>query len=321
MRASWDRRGLLISTPTPQSWAHSHAALPFAEYVRGELDLYYSPRDELGRAHVAVAHIDVREPAGDLVLRDHRPEPVLSPGATGAFDESGTTVSCIVHVDDTTFLYYTGWTLGVTVPFYFYAGLAIRRTGETAFTRASTAPLLERNAIDPYLTASPWVIHENGVWQMWYVSCCDWQLVADAPRHRYHIRYAESGDGVAWMRDGRVSIDFADDSEYAMGRPCVVRDDDCYRMWFTVRGSRYRLGYAESADGLTWVRDDRLAGLEPSGSGWDSEMIAYPTILDHSDRRYLFYNGNDYGRTGIGYAVQTGARHPSRAPALSSGHA
>jgi hypothetical protein len=286
-------------------WTHSHAALPFAESaVDGSIDLYYSPRDELGRAHIARARVEIGAD-GMLILIRNEPDPVLSPGAPGAFDESGTTVSCIVHAGADTYLYYTGWTLGVTVPFYFYVGLAIRRRGESSFHRVSDAPVLERNSVDPYLTASPWVLREAGLWRMWYVSCCGWELVDSRLRHRYHLRYAESENGILWRRDGRISIDFAGESEYAISRPCVVRDDDCYRMWFAARGDSYRLGYAESPNGLDWSRDDASAGLVPSGAGWDSDMIAYPAVLDHADRRYLLYNGNDYGKTGIGYAVAT----------------
>jgi hypothetical protein len=100
-----------------------------------------------------------------------------------------------------------------------------------------------------------------------------------------------------------VAIDFACEQEYAISRPCVVRDGDCYRMWFSARGESYRLGYAESHDGLSWTRDDDAAGLHPSDRGWDSEMVAYPVVLDHRGRRYMLYNGNGYGLTGIGYAT------------------
>jgi hypothetical protein len=302
--ADWHKQGLLIPAPTPQGWARSHAALPAAETnERGDINVYFSPRDRDGRAHIALARVRTAEPDGSLVLAGHEPDPILSPGSRGAFDESGVTMSCLVHVDGSSFLYYTGWTLGVTVPFYLYAGLAIRRAGAHEFERISSAPLLERDAIDPYMTASPWVMHDNGTWRMWYVSCLGWELADGQVRHRYHIRYAESDDGIAWRREGRVSIDFAHECEYAISRPCVVRDDGGYRMWFSARGDRYQLGYAESPDGLTWARDDHRAGLKPSDQGWDSEMIAYPAIIDFGDKRYLLYNGNDYGRTGIGYAM------------------
>lgn len=307
MSPRWEKRGLLIAAPPALPWARSHAALPCADSrADGTIDLYYSPRDGEGRAHVACARVEA-DAAGRLAVIDTQASPVLAPGRLGAFDDSGTTVSCVVHRGAETLLYYTGWTLGVTVPFYFYAGLVIRSSGDRGFTRCSQAPLLERNAVDPYLTASPWVLCEaDGRWRMWYVSCCDWRLRDGAPQHRYHIRYAESDDGVQWRREGRVSIDFANDDEYALSRPCVVRDEDRYRMWFAARGERYRLAYAESEDGLDWTRIDDSAGLEPSTAGWDSQMVEYPAVFDLGGRRYLLYNGNEFGRTGIGYAVAAG---------------
>ena len=196
-------------------WSHSHAALPAVERTpKGALNLYYSPRDERGRAHIARARLALG-PEGELTVAGHEQEPVLSPGELGAFDDAGVTMSCVVQGEEGqgTLLYYTGWSLGVSVPFYFYAGLAVRRPGEHLFERVSKAPILERNAVDPYLTASPWVLREReGVWRMWYVSCARWELVGDdEPRHYYHVRYAESEDGVNWERAGQVAIDFKDE--------------------------------------------------------------------------------------------------------------
>jgi hypothetical protein len=140
---------------------------------------------------------------------------------------------------------------------------------------------------------------------MWYVSCVEWEAGTGGARHRYHVRYAESADGLVWERDGRVAIDFADPSEYAIARPCVRQEDGRYRMWFSARGNAYRLQYAESADGLTWERLSAPAGLELGADGWDAEMIAYPWVVEAAGARHLLYNGNGYGRTGIGYATET----------------
>jgi hypothetical protein len=100
-----------------------------------------------------------------------------------------------------------------------------------------------------------------------------------------------------------VAIDYAGPGEHAFGRPCVVRDTDAYRMWYCHRGERYRIGGAESDDGIAWRRRDDAMGLTASGPGWESEMVAYPWIFDWQNRRYMLYNGNDYGRTGIGLAL------------------
>src|SRR3546814_18694002 len=65
----------------------------------------------------------------------------------------------------------------------------------------------------------------------------------------------------------------------------------------------YRLGYAESDDGLSWRRRDDRAGFKPADEGWDSEMIAYPHVFDHAGSRYMVYAGNGFGRAGMGFAV------------------
>jgi hypothetical protein len=223
-------------------------------------------------------------------------------GAMGAFDDNGVTSSCVVEHDGRLFQYYTGWNLGVTVPFYLAIGCALSEDGRS-FTRVSEAPVVGRSEVDPLLTASPSVIIDKGRWRMWYVSGTEWRLFDGAPRHRYLIKYAESADGLDWRPTGRVCIEYRDDSEIAIARPCVIKDRDLYRMWFCARGDAYRLGYAESSDGLDWRRKDDDVVLDPERADWDSEMQAYPFVFDHDGSRHMLYNGNGYGATGIGHAI------------------
>jgi hypothetical protein len=32
-------------------------------------------------------------------------------------------------------------------------------------------------------------------------------------------------------------------------------------------------------------------------------MIGYPFVFEHQGKKYMLFNGNDYGRDGFGYAV------------------
>ncbi|MGZ4415275.1 MAG: hypothetical protein ACXVRZ_13025 [Gaiellaceae bacterium] len=302
----WEKQGVVVPGPPPLEWARSHAALPVVAVAGDACRLYFSARDERGRARIAAA--DGRLEDDRLVVEQYRQDPALDLGELGTFDDSGVTSSCIVERDGRTYLYYSGWSLGRSVPFYFFVGLAVSDDGGATFRRVSRSPILERNEVDPFLTASPWVIVENDLWRMWYVSCTGWTLVDEKPRHHYHIRYAESDDGVRWRRTGRVCIDFRDESEYAISRPCVVRDPDRYRMWFASRGAAYALGYAESEDGLEWLRSDAETALVPLPDGWDGEMQAYPLVFDDTmGRRHMLYNGNGFGATGIGHAVHVQA--------------
>ncbi len=65
----------------------------------------------------------------------------------------------------------------------------------------------------------------------------------------------------------------------------------------------YRIGHAVSDDGKQWIRRDELAGIDVSTKGWDSEMITYPNIVNYKGEKFMFYNGNGFGRTGFGYAI------------------
>jgi hypothetical protein len=299
---TWEKRGLLVPPPVGLAWSASHAAVPHVE-VRSddELRIYFTTRDARGRSHVARAVVQ-----GELEAANVRvaPEPLLRPGEPGLFDDSGAMTSCLVRHAGRHYLYYQGWSLGVTVPFYVYASCAISDDDGESFTRVSPTPILDRTPVDPFWTSSPWVILDEGRWRMWYVSGNGWEVAGESVEHyRVHIRYAESDDGITWRREGTIAIDFAHPGEYAIARPCVVRDDDCYRMWFAYRGQAYRIGYAESPDGVTWTRHDDRAGITVSDSGWDSQMLEYPCVFDYRGDRHMLYNGDGFGRTGIGHAV------------------
>ena len=295
----WMKKGILFAPQSDAGWLHSHAALPVVDQIEDGYRVYFSSRDTRGRAQVGFFETG---PEFDAVTRVSE-RPVIGLGPRGAFDDSGVTTSWIVNHENKKYHYYSGWSLGVSVPFYFFVGLAISDDGGETYRRVSPSPILERNEVDPYLTASPCVLVEDGRWRMWYVSCTGWQIKGKQPHHWYHIKYAESADGIAWKREGFVCIDYKSADEYAISRPCVLKDGDVYRMWFASRGSSYRIGYAESRDGLKWIRKDDESGIDVSASGWDSEMVAYPYVFKHEGDYYMLYNGNDYGKTGIGVAV------------------
>jgi hypothetical protein len=275
--------------------------LPIAEVVPAGVRVYYSTRDAGGRSQVGRALLGA---AGEEPL--HEAEPLLRFGQANAFDGSGVTTSCLVAEGGRLHLYYTGWRLGGDVPFHLAVGCAVSDDGGATFERAGAQPLLPPTSVDPLLTASPSVLVEGGRWRMWYVSGTGWREKGGRREPEYLIRYAESSDGLDWRRSGRVCIDYADPTEHAIARPCVIRDGSTYRMWFCSRGDAYRIGYAESADGLDWRRMYPGEGLAPAVEGWDSEMMAYPWVFDVAGERRLLYNGNGYGRTGIGLAVATG---------------
>lgn len=292
----WKKTGLLLEAP-PQ---HSHAALPFAHAIGGDAyKLYFSSRDAQSRSHTFCA--DMRITAHVPAVNAASLTPILAPGDLGTFDDSGAMPSWVVSDGPTQHLYYTGWSLGKTVPFYTYIGLAT--DNGKGFTRHSRAPVMAHSPIDPYMLNSPCVLRENGIWKMWYVSGTQWKQTPEGPAHSYLIRYAQSPDGIHWTAREEPCIAYQSEGEYAIARPCVVPVEGGYLMWYSTRGQSYRLGFAASRDGLHWQRFDHLAGMDVSQNGWDSEMIAFAHVFKTASGWCMLYNGNGYGKTGIGAAT------------------
>lgn len=299
-RMRWEKIGLIFCPSGEVDWMQSHAAVPIAENMGEDIfKIYFSSRDAVNRSFTGYVVIDINRP---LEVIDVSPAPVLVPGSLGEFDDSGAMASWLVSYRGEKFLYYIGWNLGITVPFRNSIGIAVERAGG-AYERLFDGPIVDRSMHEPHFCASCCVMPGDDCWRMWYLSCTGWQLRDGRIEHKYHIKYAESSDGINWMRDGVVAIDYSSDREYAISRPSVIRDADCWRMWYSSRGGRYRIGYAESSDGRKWRRMDDAVGIDVSRGSWDSEMIEYPFVFDHKGRRYMLYNGNGYGQTGFGIAV------------------
>jgi hypothetical protein len=296
----WRKLGRVFETSGQYPWMQTHGAVPTAEVLQdGNVAVYFAARDKDNRGHTARLIFSVERPTRILQLDS---SPVLSPGAIGCFDDSGAMPSWLTAVGEDRYLYYIGWNRGVTVPFRNSTGLAISRNS-APFERVSIGPVLDRSLTEPYFATNPCVLKDGDVWRMWYLSCIGWDLIEGGPRHRYHLKYVASRDGIRWAPEGVVAIDFASPEEYAISRPCVVRDNEVWRMWYSVRGGKYRIGYAEYEYGISWTRLDHQVGISVSESGWDSDSVEYAYVFDHRGSRWMLYNGNHFGRTGFGLAV------------------
>ena len=300
---TFDKVGLVFRPNRNIWWSRSHAMNPLPVLMDGEnlVKVYYAGRDDRNRSHIGWVVLDT----STWRVVDQSAEPVLSLGELGTFDDNGVTPISLVVDGSMEYLYYVGFKPGGTTRTDLFGGLAIRQIGEKKFIRHSKAPILERNSVNPYMNTGPFVLKDGDQWRMYYVAGCGW---IDSNTPKYNIMYASSYDGLNWRRDGQVCIDFIDDSEFAIAKPWVVKNEGRYHMWYSTKGKyprniEYQIGYAESLDGQNWVRMDSRAGIYSSNSGWDSEMIEYAAVLKIKGTYYMFYNGNNYGIDGFGVAL------------------
>jgi predicted GH43/DUF377 family glycosyl hydrolase len=299
----WRKMGRIYVPDGRLPWAKKYAFPPTPYFLNDEvLRMYVAFCDEQTVGRIGYVDISADNPAA--VLRVSA-QPVLDIGQPGAFDENGILPTCVVEVDDKLYLYYVGYQLGMKVRYYQFEGLAISTDGGASFTRAQRVPVTDRSDEELLNRTSAFVRRRDGVFQMWYVGGSEWTVVEGKPLPVYNIKYMESADGINWPAAGRVCIDYASADEHAFGKPFVFEHAGRHKMFYSVRtrSKGYRIGYAESADGHNWTRKDEEVGLDVSASGWDSQMLAYACVVQHKDKVYMFYNGNNCGETGFGYAV------------------
>lgn len=308
---AWKKMGRIASLESSELRATTHMQGPVAIVLGNAIRIYFSARGCTGKSYPAYVDVDRSDPR--RVIQIHE-QPVLSFGNPGTFDDEGIMPACAIFVGDALRLYYSGWNRRTTIPYHNTTGVATSYDNGNTFQRNFDGPILDRTPDEPYMAVTPWVMQEEDNWRMWYVSGVSWPKIGEFLEPVYVIKYADSCDGIHWRRPNALSVPQRHALE-AIARPTVVCRDGIYHMWFCYRDSvdfrdgegSYRVGYARSIDGHAWERCDRMSGIEVSRSGWDSTMLCYPYVIEADGELVMFYNGNSFGQTGIGYAVWEGS--------------
>jgi len=297
---TWTPQGLLIK-PNPAVWWMTTFAGPAAPYQVSDTHIrfFITGRDDANVSRIGPVDVDF---SADKPRIMGYGEPVVDIGALGLFDSDGAAYPWLVEAEGTLYLYYVGWLRGHRVAMHHGIGVATAPRWDAPFVKQSRAPILPLTDREPFGSASCCVRYKGpGRWRMFYTAFLDWRMQGGAPKHYYSIRETTSTDGIVWDTATQPAINHRDASEYALGKPCYVCEGGKEVMYFVARGDRYRIWRAQKEAGI-WVRDD--SPVEIASSDWDSEMQAYPLIFSLKGRDVMLYNGNGYGRSGLGWAIR-----------------
>lgn len=296
----WKKKGLIFKTEGFNDWRNNSALQPTPLIFDDKIRFYVGFRDENGISRVGYIDLDKNNPEKILNVST---KPVLDIGEDGAFDEFGVVPSTIIRHENKIYMYYAGYQLGKKVRFLVLSGLAISEDNGETFTRYSNVPIFERTQTEMLFRVPHTVMYEEGKFKFWYGGGSYFSQGENKTLPVYDVRYLESSDGKSIPNSGRIILK-TKENEYRVGRPFVIKNNGMYQMFYGYSSEvkPYQLGYAYSIDGINWTRDDENIGIELSKNGWDSEMMAYPCVLNINKKTYLFYNGNNYGIDGFGYA-------------------
>ena len=302
---NWTKLGQIIQPNPKYFWMESYAGPSFVRSMPdGMLWIYITGRDRLNQSRVGLVKATLLKDVFTVV--EIVAQPVFDLGELGCFDESGVSYPWLVEFNNQIYMYYVGWMAGGKNRFLVFTGLAVSNDDGLSFERVQKVPILERTIPEPYGSGSCAVFKNDRNWMMYYTAYEGWEEFEGKNKPWYNIRLATSDDGINWVRNQQIIIDFDKPGEHVIGKPQMLYEEGIYKLWYSYRGESYRIGYAESTDGIHYIRKDNEVGIDVSSEGWDSEMIEYSFVFDHMGSRYMIYNGNSFGLTGIGLAKLTG---------------
>lgn len=303
----WRKYGKIFS---PEEYgflyAKSPQAIVFDEFVR----IYFSDCKHDGKKLISyVCYVDFSLDFKKILRTEKQ---IINDGNLGCFDEHGIFPFSPVKVEDKIYAYTSGWSRRVSVSVETGIGLAKSEDNGNTFVRVGEGPVLASSISEPFLVVDGFVRRFNNQFHMWYIYGKKWKKFQESeePERIYKIGHATSENGIDWSREGKeiISSVLPDESQ---ALPCVIYADGKYRMIFCYRYSvdfrrnpkrGYRLGYAESFDMKIWERKDEVLNFEPDESNWANQMLCYPNMFLIGNEVYLLYNGNEFGKTGIGLA-------------------
>lgn len=289
---------------------------PWALRVGEEYQLYYGGGDSNRIHRICKATAPVSDPTDWT-----RHGPVVSPGPAGSFDARWTVLPHVVQIAPGQWhLYYTG-NSGRGEGLSAFPGIGLATSSDSiAWEKHGSSPVIAPSGHhgdpDAIGVAGGSVMEAtlpDGTteWRYYYTGCPTIGE-AHALNQQKVICLAVSQDGVTWEKRGPVMLrdPSRDYEDIAVAGPVVHQTESgSYRMWYSAIGTRwgyYSIGYAESDDGIHWRRGAKYLDnlqLQPTGEGWEKQMVEYPSVVMEDGRLRLFYCGNGYGSSGIGTAV------------------
>ncbi|MEP2717119.1 hypothetical protein [Pseudophaeobacter sp.] len=269
------------------------------------LRLFGGVRDAQGISRIGWVDVDAANPAR---VKASSEVPALDLGAAGMFDDNGVILGDVIETPERILrLYYVGFQLVEKAKFLAFTGVAESRDQGQSFERLQPTPIIDRCPEGPFIGA----LHSiaplpEGGFRAWIARGQGWEDIEGRLFPRYDCWTLTSADGVTFDNASAQQIITPGPDEYRIGRPrATALADGTWELRATsdTRAKQYAHFRFTSADGVQFTRTEDEELPRGEAGEWDNEMTCYPAALTTTKgRRFLFYNGNDMGRSGVGYA-------------------
>lgn len=311
----FEKKGKICSSGTLDlDWYKKNSMVPVPYILNDKIiRIFFTMCDNENVGRIGYIDVDIENPGKIL---GYSKKPLIDIGPDGTYDDNGVVTSSLFLENNRLYLFYSGYELCVKVPYRIMCGVAVSDDNGQTFVKHSRAALLPAIDDELYNRCAPYVMQgKNGGYQLFYLGDSDKKWVMDVRGKMvpvYTMKTVWSENLLNYpLHSGEVVMPFLNDDECGITLPNIWKDNGKYKMIYSIRSvkSGYKLGYAESIDGVHFKRmDDRLEFVGGENSDWDNEMMCFGQVLHTKQGTYIFYSGNHYGMGGIGYLELKGQK-------------
>jgi len=280
----------------------THAMLPTPFVMADRIRVFFASCDGAMRGRVFFADFACEPPFSLMQTSSH---PVLDVGGPDAFDRDGVNPSQVVRLDGRLALFYIGWRRGPpAAPYTLTAGTAFSDDDGLTFTKAP-APLLPLRPSESLFRTAPFLTSSGGRHTLLYIGGDRFTVDPSGKRLPvYSLMRLISSDPLCWMGAGETLLSpYRPSGEIGFGRPILTGPDDAPRLMLSIRTTQ---GYAlvEAPFGDMTERPRFKPVLTHAPDPWEAGMQCFGAVCRCGAWELLFYNGDGFGRTGMGLAVR-----------------
>ncbi len=279
----------VLSVGPSGSWDDAHVWQPVVLKDGEGYKMWYRGNDGSNPGRIGLA-----TSADGIDWTKHPGNPVISP--TEAWETNSIIPGAVISNTGTYEMWYTGYDSN----WVGRIGYATSPDGVN-WTKYGGNPVLNVGASDSWEdedVAGPAVLEDGGIYHMWYAA---YDGIAS------RIGHATSANGTSWTRDpANPVLDIGPSGNWDwlnVYYPNAVKVGDEYQLWYSgsTLPSAWQSGYATSADGSNWTRQQMIIPQGPVAA-FDDDSADYVSVLVEGTTTRIWYSGHDGDKYTIGYA-------------------
>jgi len=272
-------------------YASNPAAMAVTE---SQLRIFFNSRDLQNRSNIYSIDLFGKklEPDYDSVSLQH------SHGTEDSYFSHGLSVGQIFSLHAKKCLSVMGWKNYVDKHWEGRIGY-IPFDIEGNLTQLALKPWMDLDKHDPISLSYPAIYEDFDSMVIWYGSTLTWDAGNGEMLHI--LKEAKlSSDGQ--VIKGSNALPYILGAAQAFSRPSIIQIGKNFLLAYSYRGNttKYRIGFMTLGN---LNSASHLGGISPfltSRDKWESEMVAYPSLFSFQKQIFMLYNGNSFGKTGIG---------------------